>query len=240
MAKKTVQKKHQLTVEKRKILGRKVKKLRQEGILPANIYGKGIKSLSVQLQLKDFTPVYQAAGETGIVQVKVDKETKVRPVLIHNVQRDPILEEPLHADFYQVDLKQKITSNIPVVMIGESPATTQKIGILIQALSEVEVEALPTNLPDKFEIDISSLEKIDDAVTAAELKAPAGVKILTSEKEILAKVEPPTKEEEVKPAEEIAVEGEEAEEKKEETKEEVKEEAEKSKPAEEKKTPEKK
>lgn len=203
-----------LTVTKRKVLGRKVKKLRAEGVLPANVYGKKIKSLAVQLDLKVFLPIYQKTGETGVVELKVTGEPKVRPVLIHNVQFDSVSDQPLHADFYQVNLKEKITSDIPIEIVSESPAVIQKLGVLIQPLSEVEVEALPTDLPDRFEVDISSLKKIDDAVTVGDLKPPAGVKILTLPKEILAKIEPLAKEEAPPPVEkEEAVKEEAAEEK---------------------------
>lgn len=206
MAKKELPK---LTLEKRKVTGRKVKILRREGILPANIYGKDIKSLAVQLDLKSFLPTYKEAGETGLVELKIAGETKTRPVLIHNVQVNPIDGQPVHADFYQVDLKKKVITRVPIELVSEAPAVTQKIGILIQPLNEVEVEALPTELPDKFEVDISSLKEIDNAVTVADLKVPEGVKILTSEKEILVKVEPFAKEEAVvapPPTEEVPAE----------------------------------
>lgn len=205
-------KKPKLKVEKRKMAGRKVKKLRQEGILPANIYGKKIKSQAVQLDLKSFLPIFKEVGETGVVNLQLKGETKVRPVLIHNVQFDPVADQPLHADFYQVSLKEKVTAEIPIELVGESPAVRDKLGILIQPLSEVEVEALPTDLPDKFELDIGQLKAVDDAVTVGDLKVSRGVKILTGAKEILAKIEPPAKEEEVvPPAEEEAAKEEEAE-----------------------------
>jgi len=191
--------KTKLKVEKRKTTGRKVKLLRREGILPANIYGKKVKSQAVQLDLKSFLPIYQEVGETGVVSLQLKGETKTRPVLIHNVQIDPVTDRPLHADFYQVSLKEKVTTEIPIELVGESPAVKEKVGILIQPLSEVEVEALPTELPDKFEIDIGKLKEVDDAFTVADLKAPEGVKVLTGAKQILAKIEPPTKEEEVAP-----------------------------------------
>lgn len=188
--------KPKLRAEKRKVTGRKVKKLRREGVLPANIYGKKIKSCAVQLDLEIFLPVYQAVGETGIVDLSLKGETKVRPVLIHNVQLDPITDQPLHADFYQVDLKQKVTADIPVEITGESPAVKEKGGILIQPLTEVEVEALPAELPDRLEVDITGLKEINDAMTVGDLKMPKGVKGLTAPKQILAKIEPPAKEEE--------------------------------------------
>jgi len=191
-----------LTAEKRKVLGRKVKTLRQEGILPANIYGKKVKSLAIQTDLKSFLTAFKKTGETSVVELKVKGEKKSRPVLIHNVQFDPVSDQPLHADFYQVDLKEKVTTEVPIDLVGESPAAKEKIGILIQPLTEVEVEALPTELPDKLELDISGLKEVGNAVTVADLKVAKGVKVLTSEKEILAKIEPLAKEEVVAPPEE--------------------------------------
>lgn len=188
-----------LKAEKRKVAGRKVRKLRREGILPANIYGKKVKSQAVKLDLRTFLPVYQEAGETGIVNLTLKGETKTRPVLIHNVQLDPVTDQPLHADFYQVDLKKKVATEVPIELVGESPAVKEKVGILIQPLTEVEVEALPTELPDKFEVDITGLKKVGDAVIVGDIKVPKGVKVLTGGKQILAKIEPPAKEEEVAP-----------------------------------------
>lgn len=191
--------KPKLKAEKRKVSGRKVRKLRREGILPANIYGKKVKSQAVKLDLRTFLPVYQEAGETGIVNLTLKGETKTRPVLIHNVQLDPVTDQPLHADFYQVDLKKKVTTEVPIELVGESPAVKEKIGILIQPLTEVEVEALPAELPDKLEVDITGLKEVDDAVIVGDVKVPKGVKVLTGGKQILAKIEPPAKEEEVAP-----------------------------------------
>lgn len=188
-----------LEVEKRKITGRQVKTLRQQGILPANIYGREVKSLSTQLDLKSFLPVFKKAGETGLVELKVAGEAKTRPVLIHNLQLDPVSDQPLHVDFYQVDLKKKVTAVVPVELSGASPAVTQKIGILIQPLSGVEVEALPTDLPDKLEVDVNGLKEVGNAVTVGDLKLGEEVKILTGATEVLAKIDPPAKEEVVTP-----------------------------------------
>jgi large subunit ribosomal protein L25 len=198
-----------LVVEKRKVTGKKVKILRRDGLLPANIYGKKIKSLAVQLAVKDFLPVFKEAGETGLVELKIVGEEKTRPVLIHNVQFHSVNDDPLHADFYQVDLKEKVTTKVPVELIGEAPAVKEKIGILIQPLNEVEVEALPSDLPEKIEVNISDLKAVDDIVSIDKVKVMAGVKILTDQKEILAKIEPPAKEEITPPPEEIEAEGEE-------------------------------
>ncbi|MCX6725730.1 MAG: 50S ribosomal protein L25 [Candidatus Shapirobacteria bacterium] len=201
--------KTKLSVEKRKTVGREVKFLRRKGILPANIYGKKIKSLAVQLSAKSFLPVLKEVGETGLLELKVTDEENVRPVLIHSVQFHPTSGEPLHADFYQVDLKEKVTTKVPVELIGESLAVKDKIGILIQPLSEVEVEALPADLPEKIEVDISGLKTIGDTILVETVKIAEGIKILTDGKEVLAKIEPPAKEEVViaPVAEEVTAEG---------------------------------
>ena len=183
-----------LTVEKRKITGRKVKALRREGILPANIYGKKEKSLSVQLEAKSFLPVFKEVGETGLIELKVADEKEARPVLIHNVQFHPVDEIPLHVDFYQVDLKEKVTTKVPVELIGESPAVKDKIGILIQPLSEVEVEALPADLPEKIEVDISVLDEVGKTVTVADLKLGDKIEIKTHKDQVIVKAEEPREE----------------------------------------------
>ena len=189
----------ELTAEKRQTLGRKVKSLRRQGFLPANLYGKKVQSTAVQVDLKSFLNTFKESGETGLINLTIKGEKKTRPVLIHHVQFQPVSEQPIHADFYQVDLKVKVTTEVPIELIGESPAVKEKLGILIQPLTEVEVEALPADLPDKLELDISGLKKVDEAVTVADLKMSAGVKVLTSKKEVLAKIEPLAQEEEITP-----------------------------------------
>jgi len=201
---------HKLSVQSRTVVGRKVKKLRKEGILPGNIYGKQIKSHSIQLDLKAFLPVYKEVGETGLIELKVDKEEKTRPVLIHNLQVNPVSDLPINVDFYQVDLKQAITANIPVELVGVAPATTQNLGILIQPTNEIEVEALPADLPEKFEVDVTKLAEVGQTIKVSDLKAKAGVKIITDPEQLLAKIDP-LAEEIVAPApvvEEGAAEGE--------------------------------
>src|SRR6202011_170019 len=128
-------KKHLLKVDKREIVGKKVKKLRKQGILPGNIYGKDITSLSVQVPIKEFEHVYKQTGETGLVDLEIDG--KKRPVLIHNVQLDYMTQDPIHADFYQVSLKEKIKTMIPVTLTGEPTAVTDKLGLLLQTLHEI-------------------------------------------------------------------------------------------------------
>lgn len=175
-----------LSVEPRKVLGKKVKKLRKEGLLPANIYGKDVKSEAVQLPQKEFLSTFKEVGETGLVELQVDG--KVRPVLIHNVQYDSMTNTPLHADFYQVNLKEKVKTKVALVFVGEPEAVTNKVGILLEQLSEIEVEALPTDLPENIEVNVEKLANVDEQIAVGDIKAPAGVTVLSDANQVVAKI----------------------------------------------------
>lgn len=179
-------KKYSLNGEKRTQIGRKVKKMRQAGKLPGTVYGKNVKSETVAVNYADFKKVYSEAGETGLVELKVNGE--VKPVLIHNVQVDALSGLPLHAEFYQVDLKQKVHANVPVEFIGESPAVHEKQGVLLTILDEIEVEALPTDLPEKLEVDVSELAAVGQEIKVSDLKVPTGVAVLTEPELTVVKV----------------------------------------------------
>jgi large subunit ribosomal protein L25 len=202
-------KKLNLKAEKRKVTGRQVKKIRAEGLLPANLYGKKIKSLALQVNAKDFLMTYKQAGETGIVELNVDKDTKPHSIMIKNVQKHPVSDELLHVDFRQVDLTEKVQVAIPIEIIGQAPGVT-KGGVLVNVMNEINVEALPMDLPDKFEVDISKLEEIGQFINVKTLKYDkTKVKLLVDdENQLIVKVEEPAKEEvEVKPVEAVPAEG---------------------------------
>lgn len=194
-----------LKVEKRIITGRKVKSLRKEGLLPANVYGKKIASQALQVPVKEFLVVYEKVGETGLVELNIDNE--IKPVLITNLHTHPVSDLPLHADFRQVDLKEKIQAAVPVEIAGESPAEKSGAGILVQQLNEIEVEALPTDLPEKFVVDVSKLENVDDAIAVKDLSVDRSkITILVEEEQIVVKVEPLAAEEVAPVPEEAPVE----------------------------------
>lgn len=176
----------QLTSEPRTVLGKKVKKLRREGLLPANVYGKGLSSTAIQVKMSDFQAIYKEVGETGLVDLKVGTDSK--PVLIKNLQMEFPLHTPLHVDFYQVNLKEKVKTMVPVVLTGEPKAVTDKLGVLLQTLSEVEIEALPEELPENIEISVEHLAAVDEHILVEALKAPTGVAILTGADQVVAKI----------------------------------------------------
>ena len=157
-------------LEKRNITGRKVKSLRRQGIIPINIYGKKTKSLSAQISLQEFTKLFEKTGETNLVYVTVAAEKEERPCLISHIQPHPVTDTVLHADFHQVDLTEKVTAEIPVELAGEAPAVSLENATIVMLISEIEVEALPTDLPDKFTLDISLLAKVGDHLKVSDLK----------------------------------------------------------------------
>lgn len=175
-----------LAVEKRKILGKNVKKLRRENILPANIYGRNIKSLAVQLPQKEFEKVFKEVGETGLIDVEIAGELK--PSLIHNLQQDYYNHRILHVDFYQVNLKEKVKTMVPIVVLGVAKAVADKLGLLLQSLSQIEIEALPTDLPEKIEVNVEPLAAVNDQITVKDLKVPTGVTILTGQEQVVVKI----------------------------------------------------
>lgn len=189
-----------LTAQLRTVLGRKVKTLRKQGLLPANIFGKKIKSQSISVSYPEFNKLFRQAGETALVDLKIEKEAKSRPVLIANVSRHPVTGNYLHADFHQVDLTEKVTASIPVRLSGEAPAVKDKAAVLVSVLSQIEVKALPADLPDHIEISVEKLAEFGDSILVKDLKIPAGVELLTGAGETVATVQQPKEEVEEKPA----------------------------------------
>jgi large subunit ribosomal protein L25 len=186
---------HTLQAEPRKVVGRKVKQLRRDGVMPANIYGKKIKSLSVQVNLSEFQKTFGQVGETGLVALKVDGVD--HPVLIHNVQLNSVSDLPVHADFLEVDLKEKVTATVPIEFTGESPIEKSQEGIVVPQTREVEVEALPTDLPENITVDVSELTAVGQAIKIADLKVDkTKIEIKGDPEQIVVVIEEPAKVEE--------------------------------------------
>jgi large subunit ribosomal protein L25 len=195
----------QLKVEKRIMLGKQVKKLRREGILPGNVYGKGLPSIAIQMNTAEFQELFKQVGETGLIDVMVDSDR--HPSLIKNLQMEYPLKTPLHVDFYEVNLKEKVKTMVPLVITGEPQAVTEKVGLLLQPMSEVEVEALPEELPENIEVDVTHLAAVDDHILVSDLKVPAGITVLTDEAQTIAKIAEPVQEEPEEPVAEEGTEG---------------------------------
>jgi large subunit ribosomal protein L25 len=179
----------------RKIFGKKTKTLRKKGVLPAILYGPKIKNLPLEINLNEFEKIYNLAGESSLIDLKVENNKKFS-VLIHHIEYDPLTGKPLHIDFYQPSLKEKVKIMVPLIFEGEAPAVKELGGTLIKNISEIEVKALPQNLPHEIKVNIEKLKTFEDNILIKDLKVPEGVQILREEKDIVAQVVPPEKVEE--------------------------------------------
>lgn len=208
-----MQEKLAINAKVRKELGKPVENLRKAGFIPAVLYGRNTKSIPLSVDQKEFIKVFEKSGESTLINLQVDSE-KPRKVLIHDVQHHFLTNDFIHVDFYEVDMSKKIKTGIALVFEGESKAVKDLGGVLVKNIAELEVEALPADLPHDFKVDISKLDSFEDVVLVSDIKVDESkVKILADPKAVVAKVAPPRTEEELKqleekPAEEVtAVEG---------------------------------
>lgn len=179
----------------RDITGRRTNILRAEGKVPAVMYGFGTEPMSLTLDHNALLKVYNAAGESTVVDLSIDGT--VHPVLISDIQRDPLTDALTHADFRRVDMNRKIEAQIPLKLVGDAPAVKALGGTLIQSLEEVEVFSLPNKLVHEIEVDISTLATFEDVIHVSDIKAPEGIEIKSDAEAAVASVQPPRSEEEL-------------------------------------------
>lgn len=194
----------------RTLFGKQVRKLRDSGRLPAVLYGRDRKPVSLEVDFKEFEKVYRKSGENAILNLTVAGEGEHK-VLIHDIAKHFMKNEPIHVDFYEVDLKRKIRAKVPLHFLGVSLAVKEQGGILVKNLAEVEVEALPADLPQFLEVNIETLKTFSDLIRVSDLKLDnPEVNILTHAEEAVASVQAPRSEEELAELEKPAAEAEKA------------------------------
>ncbi|NBS41609.1 50S ribosomal protein L25 [bacterium] len=185
-----------LQAKTRTLVGRKTYHLRNEGIIPAVVYGSGTKPMNIEVSHKEFATVLKKAGESTIVELVVDGG-KAMHVLIQDMQTDPMRDEFTHADFRAVDMTKKLEAEVKLHFIGESGAVKGLGGTLVRPMDEIRVRALPKDLVSFIEVDISKLATFDDMIKVKELPVPAGVEIIEDEDAVVALVAAPRSEEEM-------------------------------------------
>jgi large subunit ribosomal protein L25 len=183
-----------LKAKERKELGKKVKDLRGQGIIPAVLYGAKTKPQNLELDLREFEKVFHEAGESSLIDLEVG--TKKFSVLVHEMQVEPISLKPIHVDFFQPDLTEEILAKVPLVFVGEAPAAKDLGGTFVRNISELEIKALPQKLPHEIKVDISSLLTFENTITVKDLKLSEGVKAHKGLDDIVAFVAAPEKVEE--------------------------------------------
>ena len=190
--------KNQIKAELRTVLGRKVKQLRKDGFLPATVYGRNFEPKSVQFKTMELERFYDKVGESGLVELLIGDEKL--PILFRNPQYSPVEGNLVHIDCYKVNLKEKITATVPIEFIGESQAVKEG-NVLVEVSNEVEVDALPTDLPESITVDISTLNEVDDMITVGDIKLDEKVEMITQLDQVIVKIEK-QRAEEVAPTEE--------------------------------------
>lgn len=175
-----------LQVQKREILGKKVKALREQGLIPGELYGYKVGNQHVAVSKKEFKKIFEEVGESSIVNIIIDGQ-KI-PSLIHGLQTDSVKNEISHVDFLAVKMDEKIRTEVELEFIGEAPAVKEKGGVLVKAMQEVEVEALPADLPRNIEVELGGLNEIGSDIYVKDLKVGDKVKILTDPETVVATI----------------------------------------------------
>jgi large subunit ribosomal protein L25 len=185
-----------LKSKERNITGRKVKKYRKDGLIPAVLYGHKIKSQNLWIDFLAFEKVYKQAGENTIIEIETDDGKKIN-ALIQEVQVNPVKGNFSHIDFFQIKMDEKIEAEIPLAFVGESPAVKEMAGILVKNMDEIPVSCLPGDLPKEFIVDISKLKTFEDHIKISDLDISEKVKVMIEMSSIVASVAPPRSEEEL-------------------------------------------
>ncbi len=179
----------ELKVEPRTLTGRRAKKLRDQGYVPAIVYGSQVEATPIQVESKALQKVLTRAGGNTLIALQIGNKKPVL-TLAREIQRDIIRHNILHVDFYRVVMTEKIAAEIPLVLTGEVPALANG-GILVHGLNTVEVQCLPADLPSAIEVDLSSLVEFNDLVAVADLQVPSSVTILSDPESVIARIEAP-------------------------------------------------
>ncbi|WP_129626384.1 50S ribosomal protein L25 [Candidatus Oscillochloris fontis] len=173
-----------LKAEVRTVFGKKVKYLRTSGLIPCTIYGKGFEAVSAQVSAREFDLVFRKAGRTTLIDLNIGSQG-ISVVFVQDIQRHPVTRAILHIDFKVVDLKKLVHIEVPVIAVGESPLVARGDALLNHPVSMVMVEALPNDLPQHIEIDVSCLDSMEKVIHVRDLAAQTGYKIINDGGDVL-------------------------------------------------------
>ena len=201
----------ELRVASREILGKKVRFLRRQGIIPLHLFGHNVESMALQCDEAQLKRVLAQAGKTRLVSLELDEGKKPRNVVVREIQRDVRTDRLLHVDLYQIKMTEKIRVEVPVVVVGESPALKSKENMLLQELNSLTVECLPNEIPASVRVDLSSLTERDQAIRVEDVALGKEVAVLNDPGLVVVKIGSRPKEEVSKVVAEEAAEAEVAE-----------------------------
>ena len=179
-----------LQLDRRDVTGKKVKALRRQGLIPANLYGRGIESTAVQASLEEFRRVFRSVPRNSVVKVQIAGEAQTRPAILRGVQRNPVSGDVQHVDLYQIDIHRPVQSDAHLVLIGHSEAQSQG-GVIVQNFDSVHLEALPMEMPSEIEVDVSAIKDFGQAIHISDLPLPENVRLLTDPTAVIVTVVAP-------------------------------------------------
>lgn len=179
-----------LKAQTREETGKKVNQLREQGKIPAVLYGREVKPVNLKVDKSVFEKVHKQAGESTLLDLIIDDQKPVK-VLIHDYQLDPRINQFIHVDFHQVRMDEKIHAEIPIKFIGEAPAVKTHGAIMVTNLDFLTVECLPSDLVHEIEVDLSGLKEIDDSVHVSDVKVPSGIVIKNLAEDMIALIQEP-------------------------------------------------
>jgi large subunit ribosomal protein L25 len=175
-----------LSANLRSVIGKQVKAIRRQGRMPAVLYGAGTEPLSIELETRAASKILDRASGSTLLQLQLEGQEHM--VLVREIQRDVIRRNVMHVDFLKVAMDVRITAEVPIELVGRAPAVEELGGVLVTGINSIEVEALPADLRDRVTVDLGSLVKIDDSITAGDLFLGEGVELLTDPAELVARV----------------------------------------------------
>ena len=176
-----------LKATQRDALGKKARFLRRQGITPTHLYGNNIKSLALQCDATELQHLLALAGRTRLISLEVG-EKQPRSVFVREIQRDEVSRQLLHVDFYQVRKGEKITVNVPIVLVGEAPAMKEKGRMIAHAITSLNIECLPDSVPPQIEVDLSPLEGLEQAIHVKDIVLGADITVNADPEQLVVKV----------------------------------------------------
>lgn len=181
-------KREELKVKSRDTLGKKVRFLRRQGLTPANLYGPKTESIPLQVETSLLERLIATVGRNALITLKVDGAKEPRLAMIRDIQRDPLTGALLHVGFFQIEVTHKVRAEIPLIFLGEAPAAKSPRAMVIQNLTSLQVEGLPTDLPRRIEVDLSLLEEMNQAIHVREIPMDDRLEVLTDPDEVVVHV----------------------------------------------------
>ena len=178
-------------LDPRTVIGKKVRQLRRQGVIPVHMYGADIEPSNLQIDTLTLNRLLPQVGTNIPVSIEVEDLDSENICFVREVQRHPVTDEVIHVDFLRVDITRTVSAEVPLTLTGASPAVSQMAGTLLQNIQTLSIEALPMNMPAEIPVDISVLVDFDTTLLVGDVEVPDNVTVLNDPEDTLVRVAPP-------------------------------------------------